>query len=88
MVFLTKVSYLKQKELGARILRGVDEVMQNNKFYKLGIAAVFALILSACQSSTDDMGDGSDSGMDDMDNGSMNNGSNTGGGNASGMVMI
>lgn len=58
--------------------------MQNNTFYKLGMAALFALFLSACQSSTDDMSDGSDSGMDDMDNGSMNGGSNTGSGNASG----
>ena len=58
--------------------------MQNNKFYKLGVVALFALVLAACQSSTDDMGDGSDSGMDDMDNGSMSGSDNTGGGNASG----
>ena len=57
--------------------------MQNNKFYKLGLVAVFALVLAACQSSTDDMGE-SDSGMDDMNNGSMGSGNNTGGGNASG----
>ncbi len=56
--------------------------MQNNKFYKLGMVAVFTLVLAACQSSTDDMGD---SGMDDMDNGSMSSGNNTGGGNASGV---
>ncbi len=57
--------------------------MQNNKFYKLGMVTVFALVLAACQSSTDDMGE-TDSGMDDMDTGSMNSGNNTGGGNASG----
>ncbi len=55
--------------------------MQTNKFLKLGVVAVFAVFLAACQSSTDDM-DGMDDG-DSMDNGSMNNG-NTGGGNASG----
>lgn len=58
--------------------------MRNNKFYKLSIVAVFAILLAACQSSTDNMVDDSDSGMDD---GSMNSGNNvpTGGGNASGV---
>ncbi|MDG2089841.1 MAG: peptidoglycan-associated lipoprotein Pal [Gammaproteobacteria bacterium] len=61
--------------------------MRNNKFYKLSMVAVFALFLAACQSSTDDMGDGSDSGMGDDDNGSMNgdNGDSMGRGNANGM---
>lgn len=57
--------------------------MQNNKFYKLSMAAIFALFLAACQSSTDDMSSGD---MDDNmgnDSGSMN--SNTGSGNANGM---
>jgi peptidoglycan-associated lipoprotein len=57
--------------------------MQNNKFFKLSMAAVFALILAACQSSTDDMS--SDSGMDGMDDSGSMSGGNTGGGNASGM---
>ena len=59
--------------------------MQNNKFYKLSMATVFALFLAACQSSTDDMSSG-DMG-DDMgnDSGSMSGSNNTGGGNANGM---
>ena len=62
--------------------------MRNNKFYKLSMVAVFALFLAACQSSTDDMGDGSDSGMGDDDNGSMNgdNDDSMGDGNANAMV--
>lgn len=59
--------------------------MRNNKFYKLSMVAVLALFLAACQSSTDDMSDASDSGMDGDNNGSMNGGDNTGGGNANGM---
>ncbi len=58
--------------------------MRNNKFYKLSVVAVFALFLAACQSSTDDMGNGSDT-MGDNNNGSMNGGNNTGGGNANAM---
>ncbi|PCJ42214.1 MAG: peptidoglycan-associated lipoprotein [SAR86 cluster bacterium] len=58
--------------------------MRNNKFYKLSMVAAFTLFLAACGTTTDDMGDGSDSGMGDTNSGSMGDGDNTGRGNASG----
>ncbi len=61
--------------------------MRNNNFYKLSIVAVFAIFLTACQSSTDNMVGSSNSAMDESNNASMNAGNNgsTGGGNSSGV---
>ena len=64
--------------------------MRIKKLYKLGMGAIFALLLASCQSSTDEiMGDSPDSGSgmsdNDTDNSSMTSGDNTRGGNANGM---